>query len=329
MMTFAKAAPTQTIQEEIIKHHWKFADGYFKKIMVSVSGGADSDRMVDMIEHFGYPAGCVEYHYFDTGMEFAATKAHLDDLEKKYGITIKRHRAKMPVPLAVKQYGYPFLNKKFSNYIHRLQNHNFKWEDKPFDVLLAEYPRCKAALRWWCNEWGEGSKNNINRRKYLKEFMIENPPDIPISDSCCQKAKKDTAHAIAKEIDPDLDVQGVRKAEGGVRSQAYEGCFDDIRCGCSRLRPLYWFKKEDCDAYDNAFGIIHSLCYTLYGLDRTGCSCCPLGKHWERELKAAEKYEPKLHKAALNVFGPSYEYTRAYYAFVKQKGEKPSEDAHG
>ena len=192
----------------------------YPKIMVSVSGGADSDIVLDLVERIGYPLSEVHYAFFDTGLEFAATKRHLEYLEQKYGITIERYRAKIPVPLGVKKYGVPFLSKKISNNIQRLQKHGFKWEDKPFEELYAEYPRCKSALRWWCNQWGEKSKLNISNRKWLKEFMIANPPDFPISSGCCDGAKKGTAKMVEKIINPDLSIQGVRKAEGGIRSTA-------------------------------------------------------------------------------------------------------------
>ena len=126
----------------------------YPKIMVSVSGGADSDIVIDMIERIGYPLSQVNYVFFDTGLEFKATKDHLQFLEQKYGISITRMRVPVPVPLGCKKYGLPFLSKQVSEWINRLQRHNFKWEDKPFEELMDEYPRCKAALRWWCNEWG-------------------------------------------------------------------------------------------------------------------------------------------------------------------------------
>ena len=71
----------------------------YPKIMVSVSGGADSDIVLDLVERIGYPLSEVHYAFFDTGLEFAATKRHLEYLEQKYGITIERYRAKIPVPL--------------------------------------------------------------------------------------------------------------------------------------------------------------------------------------------------------------------------------------
>lgn len=303
-------------------------------IMASISGGADSDIMLDMLERIGYPLSEMHYVFFDTGIEFQATKRHLDYLEEKYGISIERHKAKLPVPLGVKKYGVPFLSKQVSQYISRLQKHGFKWEDRPFEELYAEYPRCKAALRWWCNRWGERKKTNISNNRWLKEFMVLNPPDFPISDGCCSGAKKNTAKGIEKEINPDLTCQGVRKAEGGARSTVFTTCFDETSCGeADRLRPIFWFKKEDKAAYEIAFQIVHSECYTKYGLDRTGCACCPFGKHFERELEAARLYEPNLYKAAIHIFNKSYEYTRKYREFVKKMNaeEKQKKDAekHG
>lgn len=313
--------------EDALTKAWKHIHGYgpyesYKKIMVSISGGSDSDIMLDMIERVGSPDSEICYVFFDTGMEFKATKEHIAYLEKKYGIEIKQYKAALPVPLGVRKYGYPFLGKQISQYISRLQKHGFKWEDRPFEELYAEYPHCKAALRWWCNRWGENSRINISHTKYLKEFMVENPPDIPISDECCKGAKKDTAKAIEKEIKPDLCVIGVRKAEGGVRATIYSTCFDEIKTGCDRYRPILWFKKEDKLVYERAFGVTHSDCYETYGLKRTGCACCPFGKCFEQELLAAKEYEPALYAAANNVFGPSYEYTRKYMAFRERKEQE-------
>lgn len=100
-------APTQTVQEAFLKHYHKF-HGDYQKIMVSISGGSDSDVMLDMIERIGYEPGTVKYVFFDTGIEFDATKRHITELEERYGIDIDRQRAKMPTAAACKKYGVPF-----------------------------------------------------------------------------------------------------------------------------------------------------------------------------------------------------------------------------
>ena len=101
-------------------------------ILCSVSGGADSDIVVDMLTKLD-DSHKIVYVWFDTGMEYAATKEHLDYLESRYGITIRRESAIIPIPSSCKRYGQPFLSKYVSDMIERLQRHNFQWEDEIFN----------------------------------------------------------------------------------------------------------------------------------------------------------------------------------------------------
>lgn len=281
----------------------------------SISGGADSDIMLDIISRAD-AENKVSYGFYNTGIEYEATKKHLEYLRQKYGVEITEHKAKIPVPVACKKYGQPFVSKFVSEMIQRLQRHNFKWEDKPFEELIVEYPKCKAALKWWCNMNGEKSRFNIRYNKLLKEFMVANPPDFAISNKCCDFAKKKVAKDAAEKDDCDLVIMGVRKAEGGIRSAAYKSCFSDAVAGRrANFRPLFWLTNADKKEYEEHCNIVHSDCYTVYGLDRTGCAGCPFGKDFEKELAILKEYEPKLYKAVNNIFGKSYEYTRKYNAF--------------
>lgn len=117
----------------------------------SISGGSDSDIVLDLI-HKVDEDGKVKYFWIDTGLEYTATKEHLDYLEQKYGITIERVKPDKPIPTCVREYGVPFLSKYVSEQMMRLQAHHFQWEDEPLEVLLQKYPRCKTALQWWCGE---------------------------------------------------------------------------------------------------------------------------------------------------------------------------------
>ena len=129
------------------------------------------------------------YVWFDTGVEMDATKRHLSFLEEKYDIKIHRERGKMQVAGAVRNVGYPFYSKQFAEYIARLQKHNFQWEDETFDVLVKKYPNCKSALKWWCScqidKPHRPFQSEIASARFLKEFMIENPPTFKISSRCC------------------------------------------------------------------------------------------------------------------------------------------------
>ena len=245
---------------------------------------------------------------------------------------IKRIRPKKPIPLCVKEYGEPFLSKYVSEQIMRLQKHNFKWEDKPYEELIREYPKCKVALRWWCNAYEkdgkviECSRFSIKRNKWLKEFIIKHPPDFPVSNKCCYYAKKSPVYVFLKEIGADLDITGIRKSEGGIRGTAYKNCLSiDKQKGCRAYRPIFWYNNSDKEYYEKRYDITHSRCYTEYGFKRTGCVGCPYNRKITEELSVIKEKKPKLYAAALSVFGRSYEYTRQYREFQREMNEQERE----
>lgn len=291
---------------------------FYKNPVVSISGGSDSDIMLDLVEKIRGNRP-VSYVFFDTGIEYSATKKHLDELEIKYGIKIIRVKAKTPVPAGCKKYGIPFLSKRISMFMGRLQNHNFQWEDAPYEILSSKYPNCQAALKWWCNAWGEKSRFNIEANKLLKEFILEHPPTFRISEKCCNGAKKETAKQIDKDFDCCVKFIGERRAEGGMRALRHHSCFDynenDI---VQSYRPLFFWTDQDKQEYKDWYRVKYSDCYEAYGMTRTGCAGCPFGSKFEDELSIISQYEPRLEQAVQNIFGESYEYTRAYRKFKEE-----------
>jgi len=318
----------QTQNNHIIYESFEKADkllnhsGY-KNIVVSISGGADSDIMIDMCERL---EAKVHYIFFNTGIEYQATFEHLDYIENKYGIKIERINALVPVPLGCKKYGIPFLSKHVSEFVGGLQKHDFTWEDESYDDMLQKYPLTFA--KWWHNKYrNEGFKSSqwdVDYNRYLKEFLIENPPTFQISKRCCEGAKKNVSKKYMKEHDVDLMLIGIRKAEGRIRAAKYKTCFGQQH-GVDQYRPLFWYTNQDKEDYDRIFGVTHSRCYTEYGFKRTGCACCPYEKNFDAELEIIKEKEPKLYKAVNNIFGESYEYTRKYREFVAKKKQEEKE----
>lgn len=297
-----------------------------EKIMVSVSGGADSDVMLDLLIRCG-GKDKTTFVFHNTGLEYEATKKQLRHLEEKYGIEIQVTPPVKPIPLCVREYGVPFWSKHASEMIMRLQKNGFQWEDESLEVLLKKYPRCKVGLRWWCNDFpktdtGRDSKFNIAYVYGLKEFLMANPPSFRISPKCCHYSKKAPMKKFLEAGDFDLNCSGVRKAEGGARASAYSTCFTKALAGPDSYRPLFWFSAADRIEYEAHYGIEHSDCYRVWGMKRTGCAGCPFGEAFEEELALAEKYEPKFHKAMLKVFSESYEYTRRFLEFREQLKKK-------
>jgi 3'-phosphoadenosine 5'-phosphosulfate sulfotransferase (PAPS reductase)/FAD synthetase len=302
-------------------------------ISVSVSGGADSDVVVDLISKVGDGKN-IRYIFLDTGVELQATRDHLTYLEGVYGITIERIKAEKVIPTTSKEFGQPFLSKSVSEHLERLQRHGFKFKDEPFDKLIQEFPRAQGSVRWWCNRYEvkdgmTSSMFNINRNKWLKEFLIANPPTFNISNKCCYYAKKKPSSHFAKSHSVDLQIVGIRKAEGGVRSAATT-CYSD-RKQYAVYKPLFWYTDSDKRYYEQHFGVTHSECYTKYGMKRTGCVGCPFAKDLGKELAIYDTYEPKMGKACRHIFKDTYEYTKAYREFCaemnfKQKAQKSDPD---
>ena len=287
-----------------------------KNIMCSISGGSDSDIIIDILSK-SIDISKVHFIYCDTGIEYKATKRHLDYLEEIYNIHIERIRPEKTIPIVCREYGQPFLSKHVSEMISRLQRHGFAWVDAPYDDLIQKYPKCSSALKWWCNAYDDTSKFNIRRNNWLKEFMLANPPDFAISNKCCHYTKKKVANDYKREHGIDLSITGMRKAEGGARASAYKSCFTEKE-GCSEYRPLWWYTDENKRHYEEEFGIHHSDCYTVYGMKRTGCAGCPFGKHLDQEREIIKEFEPQLYKATDKIFGKTYDYTRRYRDFVKE-----------
>ena len=310
------------LQNIILKLYYEVKD--HDHILCSISGGYDSDIMLDMIERFG-GHGKTTYIFQNTGLEYEATKRHLEFLKERYGVEIEELKPKRAIPVCVREFGVPFWSKYVSGMLQRLQRHHFQWEDEPFEDLYRRYPHCKSSLRFWCNDFktesGRESKFNIAYVRGLKEFIIENPPDFRISPKCCDYAKKDPAHDYMSAGDFDMNCVGVRKQERGARATSYTSCFDvgwkAGTYGCDQFRPLFYMTDAQKDAYRKYFGITRSDCYEVWGMKRTGCACCPFGKEFEQELSSAEEYEPKLFKAAQAIFGKSYDYTRRFMEFRK------------
>ena len=298
-----------TIGKAFIATYHKLNICRYNKVLCAVSGGSDSDIVIDLVSKCD-TYKVVEYFYFDTGLEYEATKEHIKYLQDKYNIVITTLKPKTPIPLAVKKYGQPFLSKMVSENIQRLQKHGFKWENKPYEELVKDYPNCKSALQWWCNSRKNNVLLGITRNKGLKEFMVNNNPNFSISNKCCKYAKKDILKDLLKQ-GYDLNISGIRRSEGGVRSTAYKSCFDN-QDNYDNYRPIFWFTDEDKIEYRKLFNVSNSKCYSVYGLKRTGCVGCPFGKNYKEELEIIKKYEPKLYKAVTNLFKDSYEYINKY-----------------
>ena len=119
----------QTIGDNLVKAWSKINSNKYSKILCSISGGSDSDIMLDICERCD-KEGKVEYIWFNTGLEYQATKDHLKYLEKKYNITIEEKRAKNQFQFAVQNMDSHFYQSKSANIFPDYKNIIFNGKTK-------------------------------------------------------------------------------------------------------------------------------------------------------------------------------------------------------
>ena len=165
----------------------------------SYSGGSDSDIMIDMIEQarklFDLPP--IKYVFFNTGLEMKATKDHVREVAKKYGVEIEEIRPKIGIVQATRLHGVPFVSKIMSGGLNEWQKKGVpltiadeyaEAEDKAAkrQELRERYPHCESVINFLCccNSAGEPRPNIqlvINSSKYMLDFIKDTPPDFKIS----------------------------------------------------------------------------------------------------------------------------------------------------
>lgn len=335
---FDSAAKFQAIQGIIatrIRQH--------PNAICSYSGGADSDILIDVIERtrttFDLPP--IKYVFFNTGLEMEATKRHVKETGKKYGIEIEEVRPEINIVKATREHGVPFVSKIMSAGLEGWQKKGIplsiadeyaQAEDKAAkrQELKERYPKCETTINFicCCNSKGEPRPNIqlvINANKYMLDFIKECPPDFPISAKCCDYCKKQPAHRVQKGY--EMIITGERRDEGGMRSvprseqwnETNTMCFAETSDGKYRFRPLYYVTDKDKAWYKDYYGITYSDAYEVYGLTRTGCCGCPISYKAVDDLEKIRPYEPNVVKAAWNIFGKSYEYRQKYVAYKEQR----------
>ena len=316
------------------------------KAICSYSGGSDSDIMLHLIETvrrcFDLPP--VEYCFFNTGLEMDAIKNHVKDVSEQYGVTITEYRPKKNIVLATREYGIPFVSKIMSAGLEGVQSKNIplsiadeyaEAEDKVAKrkELKERYPGCEATINFLCgcNSKGEPRPEIqlvINSSKYMLDFIKENPIPFKVSNKCCNYCKKQVAHNVQKDF--EMVITGERRDEGGMRSVPKKDCtsmcFTETSGGQFRLRPLYYVSDADKAWYKEYHNIRYSDAYEVYGLTRTGCCGCSIASKAIQDLEKIRPYEPKLVKAAWNIFGPSYTYRQQYNEYkAKRRAEEKGE----
>lgn len=262
--------------------------GSHEKILISVSGGSDSDCIVHLVcTYFPEYLDKCHFVFVNTGLEYAATKRHLTDLEQRYSIQIQSIRGESVVSV-IRKYGVPILNKLKSHVLNQ---------------YMRDVPSAKKYI--FMDGYKVKRLQFTKNQRILADYLKDNK--IWVSEKCCDLSKKKPLYKYININGIDLNCTGERDAEGGQRAMSHKSCFEEGNHGIDKYMPLWWWSDDVKATFKQTEGIRFSDCYEVYGMKRTGCCGCPFNLNIADDLQAMFEYEPQLFKACMKVFGQSYE----------------------
>lgn len=227
-----------------------------EKIYISYSGGKDS-TVLSHIAKSMYPD--ILHLFANTTNEYPETIQHIkwEKEENKTNII-----SVLPVDATgeiwrfkrvVDTYGYPMFSKRVSNAIRTYQH-----------ALSA---RTK-----------QNSQDYIHRN--FKKY--EKYKELPISDKCCDKLKKEPLRRKARELGLECTILGI------LASESYQREKDWLEYGCNvfhkrkdnQSRPLSFWTNDDILEYIEYYHVRIPEIYDM-GYTRNGCMYCGFGVHLE------------------------------------------------
>ncbi len=253
-----------------------------EKVYISYSGGKDS-TVLSHIAKSMYPS--ILHLFANTTNEYPETIEHIH-WEKDHNRTniitvlpIDSLGETWTFKKVVEHYGYPIFSKRVSNAIRTYQH------------ALSERTK-------------ENSQHYIERN--FKKY--EKYKELPISDKCCEKLKKEPLKRKAKELGLECAILGV------LASESYQREKDWLEHGCNvfherkdnQSRPLSFWTDEDILEYIKRYKIKIPKLYDL-GYTRNGCMYCGFGVHLEpkndNRFIRLKKTHPVQYNYFINNFG--------------------------
>lgn len=228
------------------------------KVYISYSGGKDS-TVLSHIAKSMYPN--ILHLFANTTNEYPETLQHIKwEIEENHTniVTVipkDVHGEVWTFKKVVERYGYPMFSKRVSNAIRTYQH--------ALSTITKQH-----------------SLDYIDRnfKKYSKY------KDLPISDKCCDKLKKEPLRRKAKELGLECAILGI------LASESYQREKDWLEYGCNvfherkdnQSKPLSFWTDEDILEYIERFNVKIPHLYDM-GYARNGCMYCGFGVQLEPE----------------------------------------------
>lgn len=226
------------------------------KVYISYSGGKDS-TVLSHIAKTLYPD--IRHIFANTTNEYPETIQHIKwEQERNHTniITVVPediHGEIWTFKKVVERYGYPVFSKRISNAIRTYQ-HALSPVTKQHSI---DYIR-------------------RNFKKYEKY------KEMPISDKCCEKLKKEPLRRKAKELGLECAILGILASESYQREKEWleYGCNVFYEHKDNQSKPLSFWTDEDILEYIKNFHVRIPSLYEM-GYTRNGCMYCGFGAHLE------------------------------------------------
>jgi 3'-phosphoadenosine 5'-phosphosulfate sulfotransferase (PAPS reductase)/FAD synthetase len=233
-------------------------------VYISYSGGKDSTVLSHIAKQL-YPN--ILHLFANTTNEYPETLQHVKwekSNNKTNIITVFPIDSKgnlWTFKKVVDYYGFPIFSKRISNAIRTYQHAQTEFTKQNSIIYLQR-----------------------NFKKYLPYI------DLPISDKCCDKLKKEPLKRKAKELNLNCSIIGI------LASESYQRENEWINYGCNvffiksdnQCRPLSFWTEHDILNYIEENNIKISPLYSK-GYKRNGCMYCGFGVHLEKT--AQNRYE--------------------------------------
>lgn len=260
----SKIIQTQVLIKEAVREFG------LDKVYISYSGGKDSTVLSHIAKGL-YPN--ILHLFANTTNEYPETLRHIKwEQEENHTNIISIipkdvHGEIWTFKKVVEHYGYPMYSKRVSNAIRTYQH------------ALTDQTR-------------ENSLKYIDRnfKKYSKY------KELPISDKCCDKLKKEPLRRKAKELGLKCAILGILASESYQREKEW------LEYGCNvfhlrkdnQCKPLSFWTDKDILEYIDRFSVQIPELYHM-GYSRNGCMYCGFGVHLEPPGKNRYQLLKKSH----------------------------------
>lgn len=259
-----------------------------RKAYLSFSGGKDSTVLHYLLDE-AVPNNRIPRVYISTGIEYNDVVKHVKEMAENDD-RIEIITPKIPIRKVLETYGYPFKSKEHSMKLYLYKNGSKS--KSVTDYLTKDKFACPKKLKY----------------QFSDDFNIK------ISPYCCHKLKKEPAKKWAKEHAREILMTGMRKSEGGERTNLT--CILTDKSGrVIKFHPLAVVSNEFEEWYIRTRNIkLASLYYPPFNFVRTGCKGCPFSLDIQKQLDVMEKYLPNEKKQCEVIWKPVYEeYRRLNY----------------